>query len=64
MTNMISVSRQQFDETMQRLNAIPDGFKLNGSYTQTNWYGIGNKLVGRSTKDSFGEVYEITGGFK
>ncbi len=56
---MKAVTEQEFDATMGKLNAIPDGFKINGSSMQTKWF-VGEKEVGRRTQDSFGTIFEVS----
>ena len=55
---MRTVERQEFEAAMVELNAIPDGFKLNGTFMQTKWF-VGDKEVGRQSEDGFGIIFEI-----
>jgi hypothetical protein len=57
---MQAVDKPEFDEWVRRHNAVPDGFKLAGSYTQTRYYSHDTTgEVARFSRDSFGDVYEI-----
>lgn len=55
---MKAVTEQEFNEAMTALNAVPDGFKLNGSSVQSKFF-VGDKEVGRTTQDGFGKVFEV-----
>jgi hypothetical protein len=60
-TRMASVDEPEFNEWVRRHNAVPDGFKANGSMIQTRYYlpGHPEAEVAQFSRDSFGEVWEI-----
>ena len=55
---MTQVSKAEFDAHVARLNAVPDGFKPNGSYVQTRYF-AGGREVARFSQSGSETVYEI-----
>lgn len=55
---MKEVPVSEFERFIKKKNAIPDGFKLNGSFIQTRFF-VGDKEVARHSRDYLGDVFEI-----
>lgn len=57
---MKDVTKEEFEQFLkEHTSAIPDGFRVVGSYVQTRYYENGIE-VARMSSDSFGEIYETT----
>lgn len=58
MKNTTRVTEEEFNAAMAKLNAVPDGFKINGGMVQTHFY-VEAKEVGRYSQDGFGPIWEL-----
>ena len=56
---LVQVSREEFDEFVQRHNLVPDGFHPNGGYTQTRFLDAESKERARISSDLSETLYEI-----
>lgn len=55
---MKQVSEIEFNQFVKKHNAIPDGFKINGSYTQSKFLDKGMEIA-RISQDGHETIYEI-----
>jgi len=55
---MKAVTKEELTEAVERLNALPDGFEIVGSFIQTK-YLVDGKEVARVSTDGFSTIYEI-----
>lgn len=56
---LVQVSREVFEEFVRRQTLVPDGFHLNGGYTQTRFLGADGKERARISSDLRETIYEI-----